>query len=267
MKKLILVFPLAFLIFSLTSCFNSDDENYAVTYQTLATVTNAGNYPSFLTDDGYVLRTSNEVETDTTTALKVGERYFLLYVLGDTTSTHGTKTYPIILKDLNKVNVWNYSSVEKNATDTIVNAGLRSVSFFGLGRDYLNIIFSTYKSTSSYDDVQLVRLKKKETDSPVDTMPTIYFELRHNVHSLNFTDYNTLITSFNLKPLVADYQYAKRFNVNLKWNIYPDATSRSYDFIYKPESSSSAAGLPMKNSRWSPAEFPLMNTSSTIQGR
>jgi len=238
MKKLTFALFLTILALTVSSCLNKDnDSDVTNIYEGMATVTSADEYPSFITDNGYKLDCSNEVSIDTGAVFVVGERVFLSYAFGDTT-THAAKVYPIVLKSFGKVDVKSYVSLEKGATDIYENQTLYSYTYFWTSGNYFNAVFYAFKPLSSTNSFELVRVKDNETCTAQDTLPTISLELRHNTSTVSDYYYYLQVYSFDLSTLVTEFPLAKRFKIDFSWKDLRNG-STSVDLTFDPHKTAS----------------------------
>jgi len=230
------------LFLSLVSCVDTKEEpNY---YDVMATLTESEGYPSFQTDNGFILQCDTKLSTSID-SFKTGNRFYLRYSFGDTTN-HVAKTYQIKLAKIWYVTVKNFVTVEKDSVDKYGNQPIHFIYSLGMGGNYLNATFNTFTSMSNKDGFELVRMKKYETIYPQDTPPTIYLQLRHNVTSISNYSFNTRIASFDLSSLVAEYPLVKKININLKFMIYPYTTQDSVTFTFEPNTLAKEISLSQK---------------------
>lgn len=231
MKNLTFVLPFFFISFVFSSC-NSKEENDQ-TYEAIATVLVTGNNPLFELDNKSVLYCATAVTADTSNAISSGDRVLLYYTLGDTTIVPTKVYYPITLKGYTKVTIKNFVTVQADSSDSYGNASLMGLNLVGISKNYLNAVFYSYLSISGKNTFELVRMKKYENNTTQDTIPKIYFELRHNTDNLNTNYYYLRSFSFVLSPLSAEFPLATKFNINLK--LVTGNTQSSLDMVYVPD--------------------------------
>ena len=231
MKYRIFALPLTILVFGICSCMNRDNEDQTEYFETMAVVTSTGFSPSFLTDYGFTLNCSNVLASDT--LFNSGERVFVQFSYGDTIG-HAPKVYPINLTNYWRVTVKDFVSLEPDSVDLFANMELHSVYDFRFSGNYLNMIFRTFYARSFPNACELVRMEERENNTPQDTVPSLYFELRHNVVSVNASICNLEMYSFDLSPLNEEFPSATLFKVNLKWIEAGTSGSHSYNFEYEP---------------------------------
>jgi len=219
-------------MFASVSCNDLKESNSVTYFETIASVAMAGDYPSFKTDEGNTLNCSNKIETDTGSVLKVGERIYIYYTLGDTT-VHVPKTYPIELYRFGKAKIKNFVTVKKDSIDSYYNQQIKSIYRFWIGGDYFNMMFYTYSPVTSVNSYELVRMMKNENNTVLDTVPKVSLELRHNTSAISYLSYNLNIFCFDLSPLTTDFPVATKIKINLKW-LDVNNGSLTYNFVYVP---------------------------------
>ncbi|HEY5499341.1 MAG TPA: NigD-like C-terminal domain-containing protein [Bacteroidales bacterium] len=234
MKTWIPTLFLVLLAFSVTSCIKTSEDDTTNYYDIIATMTTVDDYPTFQTDDGTTLNCTNKITPDTA-SFKIGNRFYLRFAFGDSIG-HALKNYPIAVSKIWNVDTKDFVSIEKDSTDNYYNQALQSISSIDLSGNYFNMVFNTFGQSGTRDTYELVRIKEVESTTPLDTVPTLFFELRHNVYIVNYAFYNTRFASFKLSPLLTEFPLAKKFKLNLKWLVYPNATQDSYVFTYEPAS-------------------------------
>jgi len=260
MKSWIPTLFLVLLAFSVTSCLKTGDDTTSY-YDVIATLTTVDDYPTFQTDDGTTLSCTNKVTTDSAN-FKIGTRFYLRYEFSDTIG-HALKNYPIAVAKLWKVDTKDFVSIEKDSTDNYYNQALESVYIIDIGGNYFNMVFNTYGQSGITDTYELVRTKDVESTSPQDTLPTIYFELRHNVNTANSAIYNSRFASFKLSPLLTEFPLAKEFKLNLKWLVYPNTTQNNYVFSYVPASTNLTSASLIKSNLKSVKNLSFSKSSFT----
>lgn len=249
MKRFLVSLPLILLVFSFVSC-NKQEENDII-YDQMVTLTEIKDYPVFQTDNGYFLNGTN-LKSPNTEDYKVGNRYYLRYSFADTTS-HPAKTYDIVLNSVFTVAKKGFVNLERDTEDPYKNQALQGLFFREVSGNYLNMVFSTFNSQSGNEDFLLVRMKKEENNSVSDELPTVCFELRHNVTITYAYDYSTRMASFDLTPLTTEFTAAKKIRVKLKSTIYNYATTLmdTCSFMYTPKVISTTAGVAPKRGKLS----------------
>lgn len=229
MKKLIFVLPLMALILATISCNNFDDKEETKYYETMGTVLTGGDYPSFRTDNGVLLNCSTIVKTDS--VFTPGERYYLYYTIGDTT-THAPKTYPIELHSFGRAIVKNFAVIEKDSSDIYYDQPLRNIYNFWISGNYINMMFYPFFPLTSQNSYELVRYKGKENTVGSDAEPVLYFEFRHHTSGIA-SNYTLRLVSFDLSPLVSEYPSATKFKIKLAWRD-TQYGFQDYEFSYVP---------------------------------
>lgn len=232
MNRCIFALSLMALMFASVSCTDFKESDSVTYFETIASVNTAGDYPSFKTDEGNTLNCSNIIETDTGSVLKVGERIYIYYTLGDTTG-HASKTYPIQLYRFGKAKIKDFVTVKKDSVDSYDNQQIKSIYRFWIGGDYFNMMFYTYSPVTSVNSYELVRMMKNEDNTASDTVPEVSLELRHNTSAINYLSYNLNIFCFDLSPLTTDFPVATKIKINLKW-LDVNNGSQTYNFVYVP---------------------------------
>lgn len=228
--------PLIILVFGVCSCTNLDyEEDQTEYFEEIAVVTSAGYSPSFLTDYGLTLNCSNVLTSDT--FFNSGERVFVQFSYGDTIG-HAPKVYPINLTNSWRVTIKDFVSLEPDSVDLFANTEFQSVYNLWFSGNYFNMIFGTFYATSSPNTCELIRMKESENNTSQDTAPSLFFELRHNVVTVNASRYNVKVYSFDLSPLNEEFPSATLFKINLKWVEAANSRFQSYDFEYEPDTTS-----------------------------
>jgi len=229
MKRLTFIYPLIFLLFvTISSCNWEDKTENAYNYALMATVISGGDYPFFRTDVGEILECSNIVENDS--SFNVGDRYYLYFSMVDTVSADAY-IFPITLNSYKKVKTRDFVTVEKDSADIYKNKQLGSSSNFFISGNYMNMIFYAYVPLTSTSTFELIRYKKNESNTALDTMPTISFELRHNTEETSSTPTLRLF-SYELSPLTFEFPMATKFKIDLTW--YSVSSTQTYEFTYTP---------------------------------
>jgi hypothetical protein len=245
MKKWTLVSALIILSFSLTSCFKTEDDSSS--YNVMATLVTADSYdyPSFKVDAEYTLNSTNKITAESGFFEEKG-RYYLSFTFGDTTN-QVLKTYPIKIKKIWKSTIKDFVTVDQDATDTYKNCGIQALYLASVRNNYVDMIFNTYTSTGTKDDYELVRMKGYEDNNSQDIMPTIYFELRHNVVGIDTTGYNSRIASFDISSLITEFPLATSFNIDLKWYTYGASGQTEYVYSYDVSELTSLSAICISN--------------------
>jgi hypothetical protein len=213
--KILIVILLTGLTFS--SCLDlGNDEDYTQYIISMATVSTGGANPEFQTDEGYYLVPQVSVPADT---FSVGERYFLYYSMADTTD-HALNTYPINLSSYSKVIIKNFQVLEIDSTDQWYDQPLPDFTWAWYSGQYFNTVFSTFVGTSTPNTYELVRIMENENNVSTDTVPELYFELRHNVSSYTSVGVYYHYVSFDLSSLPVEFPKATKFEINITWNSY-----------------------------------------------
>ncbi|MCE5174878.1 MAG: NigD-like C-terminal domain-containing protein [Bacteroidales bacterium] len=229
MKRLTFIFPLIFLMFAtFPSCNLGDESDNTYNYLRMVTVVSGGDYPFFKTDVGEVLKCSNIVENDS--GFNVGDRYYLSFSMVDTVAADAY-IFPITYISSAKVKTRNFVTVEKDSADIYKNKQLGSAYNFFISGNYMNMIFYAYVPLTSKSTFELVRYKKNESNKSQDTIPTIYFELRHNTEETSSSPTLRLF-SYELSPLTSDFPMATKFRIYLIW--YSISGTQTCEFIYTP---------------------------------
>lgn len=214
MKRWISVLATALLTFAFSSCLNMDDgTSYVREYGLMGTVVSGGAHPVFHMEEGFSVTTTNVVPEDT---FAVGERYYLHYILDDTTN-HVANLYPIKLFQYGKTTTKPLAVLPKDSTDRWKNQpiGMSGIWYSG---NYCNLVFNAYVGLGTPNTIELIRIMDDENTTPTDTAPKLYFELRDNVP--NYSSYNSFYRfySFDLSSLETDFPNAVKYNITLKWN-------------------------------------------------
>ena len=200
--------------FFVSSCMKWDDQDYTTYYYNMATVTQGGEYPTFLLDDSVWLESDFKMPIDTFT---VGERYFIYYTLGDTIN-HAPKVYPIALDYYAKSYKKEYKTLQHDTGDVWLNKPMYELKLIWFSSHYWNLMFTSYMGMSSPNTFELIRNKTLETAGVNDTIPVLNFELRHNVSATSDLRKDDQYYSFDLDSLRQEFPRAKKFKLFLKWN-------------------------------------------------
>mgnify|MGYP001343412376 CR=1 FL=1 len=254
MKKLTFILPLIFLMLAtFSSCNLGDESDNTYNYLSMATVVSGGYYPFFKTDVGEVLKCSNIVESDS--GFNVGDRYYLSFSIGDSVPSDAS-VYPITLNSYVKVKAKNFVTVEKDSVDIYKNKQVGSAYNFFISGNYMNMIFYAYTPLTSRGTFELVRYKKNESNNSQDTIPTIYFELRHNTDETS-SSATLRLFSYELNPLTSNFPMATKFKIYLTW--YSVSGTQTCEFTYIPYD-------PNKSLYSSIKKVAVQNTSRTTKG-
>jgi len=231
MRNFILTLSFGLFVFCTSSCLNENSGNSSTqNYETMVKVTQTGSFPSFKTDDGITLYTTVAVSSKISDSIKLGDRLFLQFSYGDTTSITANN-YPIVINDYGTVTIKDFVTVGVDSTDTYDNQQLQGADLFWITNNYFNLVFRTYLSLSAINTYELVRMKGNESNAVTDTVPKIFFEIRHNTPAVNTNYYNIKIFSFDLSPLYKEFPKATKFQLNLKWVL---EGTHSANYIYVP---------------------------------
>lgn len=233
MKKTFLALSVIFLVFAATSCMNMDDEETADNYfELMATVTSADDYPSFRTDEGFILNSTTKISSDTGAIFTIGDRFLLRCSYADTTN-HVEKTYPVVIANYNKISIKAYRTIERDSVDTRIHKELYSMNYGTITNNYFNLFFRTYKPQKDPSSCELVRIKDDEPLSQ-GAEPVVCFELRHYTGALSYSYYLVNLCSFDLRPIRAEFPLASKIKVNLTW-LDSNTQSASSILYYTPE--------------------------------
>lgn len=223
MKKWISVLATALMAFAFTSCFNLDDgSKFIPEYWCMATVTTGGVNPVFQMDEGFYLTPDKAQPADT---FAVGERYYLYFIIGDTIN-HSANTYPIQLFRYGKTTIKALEVLPKDSTD---RWGKMPIVFSDLwySGHYCNFYFRSFQGDGTPNTFELIRIKENELTTPTDTVPKLFFELRHNVAANNSSVLYNRFYSFDLSSLTTDFPNAVRFNIKISWSEMGNGTYTS----------------------------------------
>jgi hypothetical protein len=198
----------------------------------MVNVTAGGIPPILETDEGVVFNPVNLSTSDPSLSFDTGDRLYILFSFYDTTS-HPANRYSINLEGYLKVQIADFKEVEADSADRFANNPLYNVYRIGITKNYLNVIVDAYLSDDA-DQLKLVRYKKNEPSSQVDTMPAIYFEVRHDVESVSLSTYNSEAWSYRLDTLLNEYPQAKSFKLSV--TVYSlTGGQKTFDLTYKPD--------------------------------
>lgn len=213
MKKRISVLATALMAFALSSCLNLDDDTEVVRdYLCMVTVSTGGATPVFQMDEGPFLTSETTMPAD---SFVLGERYFINFTLGDTVN-HPTNTYPIRLARYGKTIIKNMIELPKDSTDKWGNKPIAYLypSFSG---HYFNAFFTSYAGISTPNTFEFIRMKVDEHTTPTDTVPNLYFHLRHNVDVVSTALAYYRFYSFDMSSLSAEFPNATKFKIKISW--------------------------------------------------
>jgi len=253
MKKWISVLATALMAFAFTSCLNLDNNSdFIPEYWCMATVTKGGVNPVFQMDEGFFLAPDKAQPADT---FAVGERYYLYLVLGDTIN-QPAKTSSIQLYRYGKTNIKALEVLPKDSTDRWGNMPiiLSDLSYSG---HYCNFYFRSFQGDGLPNTFELIRIKENELTTPTDTVPKLFFELRHNVAANTSGVLYKRFFSFDLSSLTTDFPNAVRFNIKISWSELGRGTWTSTN-DYRPDQTLSNASILLANrkkSEFSPTPF------------
>jgi hypothetical protein len=229
--KSLSVFVLTLVL--LSSCINLNEEETTKYKYNLVTVSQGGVNPKFLVDDSVYLVPNSAMPAD---SFQVGERYYIYYLLGDTLN-HSINQYPISLHQFGKANVQNFKVYDENNDDIWYNSPISEIGSSWFTSNCWNIIFSSFLGVTTPNTYELVRNKFLESTEPTDTVPVLYFELRHNVSSYTLAATRDQLVCFDLDTLTQEYPQAKRFKMYLRWNLVNNGITY-YESTYSPHVSS-----------------------------
>jgi hypothetical protein len=264
MRNFILTLSFGLFVFCTSSCLNENSGNSSAQYyETMAKVTQTGSFPSFKTDDGITLYSAVAVSSKISDSIKLGDRLFLQFSYGDTTSITANN-YPIAINGYGTVTIKDFVTVGVDSTDTYENQQLQGADLFWITKNYFNLVFRTYLSLSAINTYELVRMKGNESNALTDTVPKIYFELRHNTPAVNINYYNIKIFSFDLSPLYKEFPKATKFQLNLKWAL---EGTHAANYVYVPDTtldSSSSLERKRQESIMKLSSFPVGAYNATL---
>jgi hypothetical protein len=214
MKKRISILATALLAIALTSCMNLGDDTKVVRdYMCMVTVSTGGASPVFQMDEGPFLSSETTLPTDT---FIVGERYFIDFIFGDTVN-HADNTYPIRVASYGKTTIKSMIELPKDSTDRWGSKPIAYVypSFSG---HYFNAFFSSYAGISDPNSFEFIRMKVDEHTTPTDTVPSLFFQLRHNADYVSTALIYYRFYSFDLSSLTTDFPNAHKFKIKVSWD-------------------------------------------------
>ena len=242
MKKWISVLATALMVFALTSCFNlNDGTEFIPEYWCMATVTTGGVNPVFQMDEGFFLTPDKAQPADT---FAVGERYYLYFVLGDTIN-QPANTFPIQLYRSSKTTIKALEILPKDSTDRWKNMPINFSDLWYSGH-YCNFYFRSFQGDGTPNTFELIRVKETENTTPTDTVPTLFFELRHNVAANTSSVLYNRFYSFDLNSLTTDFPNAVRFYIKISWSEMGRGTWTSTNY-YIPNQIFTRASLVSAN--------------------
>jgi hypothetical protein len=216
MKKSVLAVVAILFAVSLTSCLNKyDDTDYVQDWTFMGTVTTGGTNPVFLLDQGYSVAPESTFPADT---FAVGERYYLHYILGDTTN-HPSNVFPVKVLSYAKAFIKAATELPKDSTDRWEDQPINLVKGWFSGT-YCNLFFISFMGVGSPETFEFIRMKQSEKTAPTDTVPKLIFEVRHNVPDISaYYSYFRFI-SFDLSSLQTEFPNAVRYYIYVRWNEY-----------------------------------------------
>jgi len=213
MKKRISVLATALMAIAMTSCMNLGNDTEVVRdYMCMVTVTTGGTSPIFQMDEGPILTSETTQPADT---FVIGERYFIDFLLGDTIN-HGVGTYPVRLIRYGKTVIKNMIELPKDSTDRWGNKPIAYLypSFSG---HYFNAFFASYAGISTPNTFEFIRMKVDEHTTPTDTVPNLFFQLRHNVDFVSNGIAYYRFYSFDVSNLSTEFPNAHKFKIKVSW--------------------------------------------------
>jgi hypothetical protein len=253
MKKWLFLSATALLVLALSSCLKLDENNdYIQDYVSMGTVTTGGVNPVFMLDEGLYVKPVSAMPADT---FVVGERYYLHFILGDTTN-HPALTYPIKFYRYGLAAIKPFVVLPKDSTDRWKDQPVDMANIWYSGH-YCNLFFVSFAGIGTPNTFELVRMKESENTTANDTVPKLVFELRHNVPDYSSSYSYFRYFSFDLSSLQTEFTHAVRYQISLKWNDYQSGTT-TYTRYYTPDLLYSSAALYVKQNKRSdltPAPF------------
>jgi hypothetical protein len=229
--KVVLAILCLLPVIFLSSCLKDEDSDSANEYYAMATVYKGGDSVMFQMDDSAFLVPYNDLPADT---FQVGERYFVYFSIGDTSDFPVYSKYPILLQSYAKA----FIRPVKLEPDESISKQVLSVQYVWCSSTYYNIVFTTYKGTSSPETFELVRISDEETNSPTDTQPELVFELQHNVETVSVNTQAIHFYSFDVSSLESSFPNATKLIFRVKIPT-PDGYYSMYT-SYIPKRKSSA---------------------------
>ncbi|MBQ9200877.1 MAG: hypothetical protein IJ154_00700 [Bacteroidales bacterium] len=183
----------------LFSC--NDKEELPVYLQTMATVHSSdGQLDYFSSDIGVALHPQEDLYW--TDSIKDGGRILLYFYTKDDTSL---PDWEINVTAYKEVLVQNLTQFESSDRDTLDNQPLNDMYSAWIGNDYMNILFTNYVSSAQKaQKFELVRVKDKDRTQP-GQWPLVCLELKHNTPSISPYYVQEQVTSFDLRPLKAEF--------------------------------------------------------------
>lgn len=213
MKKRISVLATALMAFALSSCMNLGDDTEVVRdYLCMVTVSTGGATPVFQMDEGPFLTSVTTMPAD---SFVIGERYCIDFTLADTIN-HPVNTYPIRINRYGKTIIKNMIELPKDSVDKWGNKPIAYLypSFSG---HYFNAFFTSYAGISSPNTFEFIRMKVDEHTTPTDTVPNLYFHLRHNVEVVSTAMSYYRFYSFDVSSLSEEFPNATKFKIKISW--------------------------------------------------
>ena len=248
-----MVLATALLAIAFTSCFKLDDGAEVIPeWWCMVTVTTGGVNPVMQMDEGFFLTPDKAQPTDT---FAIGERYYLYFLMGDTTN-HPVNTYPIKLIRYGKTSIKALEVLPKDSTGRWKNMPIVFSDIWYSGH-YCNFYFRSYQGNGTPNTFELIRVKENEQATPTDTVPLLFFELRHNVATTNTYVLYDRFYSFDLSSLKMEFPNAVRFNIKTTWSELGNGTWTTTN-LYIPDqirTNSSLVSANLKQKLVSPTPF------------
>jgi len=203
----------ALMVVALTSCLNTGDDTQVVPeYMCMVTVNTGGTKPIFQMDEGPILSSETVMPIDT---FQVGERYFIDFSMGDTMN-HAVETYPIQLIRYGKTTIKSMIELPKDSTDHWGNKPIAYL-FPSFSGHYFNAFFQSYAGMSEPNTFEFIRMKADENTTPTDTVPYLFFQLRHNVTYITTGLAYYRFFSFDVSSLSTEFPNARKFKIKVSW--------------------------------------------------
>lgn len=176
-------------------------EDYPAYLQTMATVHSTDGVLDYFTSDiGVQLNPQEGLYW--TDSIKDGGRILLYFYTKDDVNL---PEWNVTVTAYKEVLVQDLTTFETTDRDTLDNQPLNDLYSAWIGHDYMNVLFTNYVSSAEKaQKFELVRVKEKD-QIQTGQWPLVTLELKHNTPSITPYYVQEQVTSFDLRPLKAEF--------------------------------------------------------------